>query len=164
MFLHVSVILFTGGWYPNMHCRWYPSMPCSRSPGGYLSMPCRFPGPHPGGSWGIWPGGVFRPTPKGELRGLAWGVSRPTPRGVYPSMHWSRPPWWLLLQAVCILLESILVPKFILDNLTILGWLIWTSSGYMIFQMGWSLNYFFNQFFPKYFIQINMGPCPVLVL
>ena len=38
MFLHVSVILFTGGWwYPSMHCRWYPS------------MPCRFPGPHPGG-------------------------------------------------------------------------------------------------------------------
>ena len=27
MFLHVSVILFTGGCYPSMHCRWYPSMP-----------------------------------------------------------------------------------------------------------------------------------------
>ena len=65
MFLHVSVILFTGGggWGdPSMHCRWYPSMPCSRSPGGwypsmhcrwYASMPCRSPGgspgPHPGG-------------------------------------------------------------------------------------------------------------------
>ena len=35
MFLHVSVILFTGGWYPSMHCRWYPSMPCSRSTEGY---------------------------------------------------------------------------------------------------------------------------------
>ena len=32
MFLHVSVILFSGGgWYPSMNCRWYPSMPCSRS-------------------------------------------------------------------------------------------------------------------------------------
>ena len=31
LFLHMSVILFTGGWYPSMHCRWYPSMPCSRS-------------------------------------------------------------------------------------------------------------------------------------
>ena len=34
MFLHVCVILFTGGCYPSMHCRWYPSMPCSRSQGG----------------------------------------------------------------------------------------------------------------------------------
>ena len=30
IFLHLFVILFTGGWYPSMHCRWYPSMPCSR--------------------------------------------------------------------------------------------------------------------------------------
>ena len=34
------------GCYPSMHCRWYPSMPCSRSPGG-----------------------VYRPTPKGEVEG-----------------------------------------------------------------------------------------------
>ena len=34
IFLHLSVILFMGGWYPSMHCRWYPSIPCSRSPGG----------------------------------------------------------------------------------------------------------------------------------
>ena len=40
MFLHVSVILFTGwGWYPSMHCRWYPSMPCSRGV-CYPRMPC----------------------------------------------------------------------------------------------------------------------------
>ena len=66
MFLHVSVILFTGRWYPSIHCRWYPSMPCSRYPGGwYPSMPWRSLGPHPGG----------------KLRGLAWGVSRPTPGG-----------------------------------------------------------------------------------
>ena len=74
MFLHVSVILFTGsgGWYPSMLCRWYPSMPC-RPPGR----------------------GVSRPT----LRGL----SRPTPRGRSPgprpggcvSQHALRqtPPW-----------------------------------------------------------------------
>ena len=30
IFLHLFVILFTGGWYPSMHCTWYPSMPCSR--------------------------------------------------------------------------------------------------------------------------------------
>ena len=44
-----------------------------------------------GGSRGVWPGGVSRPTPGGELErsGLGWGlqahtggVSRPTPRGV----------------------------------------------------------------------------------
>ena len=45
MFLHVSVILSRGGWYP--------------------SMPCRSPGPHPGG----------------KLRGLAGAVSRPTSGG-----------------------------------------------------------------------------------
>ena len=93
-FLHVSVILFIGG-YPSMHCRWYPS------------MPCRFPGLHRGeveesgqgslqtntqeGSLGVWPGGspgpnlegVSRPIPRGRLGGLAgkggfqaqaWGV------------------------------------------------------------------------------------------
>ena len=97
MFLHVSVILFTGsgGWYPSMLCRWYPS------------MPCRLPGR-----------GVSRPTPRGKLRGLARGVSRPTPRGlsrptprgvsrpmpgggVYPSMHRGRPlRGWLLPRSV----------------------------------------------------------------
>ena len=40
IFLHLSVILFTGGWYPSMHCRWYPSMPCSW--GWYPSMHCRW--------------------------------------------------------------------------------------------------------------------------
>ena len=56
MFLHVCVILFTGGCYPSMHCRWYPSMPCSRSPGG-----CMVPG--------------------GLLRGSAWW--RPPPQDGY---------------------------------------------------------------------------------
>ena len=103
MFLHMSVILFTGGqrWYPSMHCRWYPSIPCSRSQGGwYPSMACRFPGPHSGGKLRGLASGVSRPTPKGKLRGLAgwglqvhtWGgspgphlgVSRPTTRGCIP--------------------------------------------------------------------------------
>ena len=86
----MSVCLSTGGWwYPSMPCRWYPSMPW-RSPGG-----------------------VSRPTPRGEVEGSGWGglqaytqggslqahtqgISRPTPSGespgphpggVYPSMH-----------------------------------------------------------------------------
>ena len=48
----------------------------------YPSMPCRFPGPHPGGAWGSgW--GVSRSTlGGGKLRSLAWGVSRPTPGGI----------------------------------------------------------------------------------
>ena len=77
MFLHMSVILFTGGCYPSMPCRWHPSMPC-RSPGGS-------PEPHPGG----------------KLRGLGespgphpGGYPGPHLGGVYPSMHWGRPPWW----------------------------------------------------------------------
>ena len=37
--------------------------------GGYPSMPCRYPGPHPGG----------------KLRGLSWAVSRPTPGGWIPA-------------------------------------------------------------------------------
>ena len=59
------------------------------SSGVYPSMPCRFPGPHPGGeleglaggSSGLYLGG-------GKLRSLAWGVSRPTPWGI------SRPTPW----------------------------------------------------------------------
>ena len=46
-------------------------------------MPCRFPGPHPGGKLrGIWPGGSPGPQPRGKLRGI-WpeGVSRPTTQG-----------------------------------------------------------------------------------
>ena len=41
--------------------------------GGYSSMPCRFPGPHPRGKFrGICPGegeGISRPTPKGKVEG-----------------------------------------------------------------------------------------------
>ena len=93
-------------------------MSCSRSPGEwYPSMPCRFPGPHPGGKLrGIWPEGrspgphsrlqvsrstprrevegdlargeVSRPTLKGEVEGdRAGGSPGPHPGGIYPSMH-----------------------------------------------------------------------------
>ena len=79
MFLQVSVIVFTGGGggVVSQHA-------LQVSKGVYPSMPCRSPGPHPGGfqaqTWG-----GSRPTPG--------GVFRPTPRGVYPSMHIGRPPW-----------------------------------------------------------------------
>ena len=71
MLLHVSLILFTGG-----HS--YPSMPC-RSLGGS-------PGPHPGGSWGVWPGG---------LQAHTLGVSRPTPGGLCIPVctEATSPPW-----------------------------------------------------------------------
>ena len=63
-----------------------------------------------GGSLGEWhlARGVSRPTPSREVEGdLAGGVSRPTPGGSAPGGD--APPGWLLLRAVCILLECILV-------------------------------------------------------
>ena len=108
MFLHMSVVLFTGrGWYSSMHCR---------SPGSHPGEKVRglawggAPGPHPGGKLrGLAWGGAPGPHPGGKLRGLAWGelqvhtqggswevwpggVSRSTP-GV------SRPTPWGGLQA-----------------------------------------------------------------
>ena len=102
---------------------------------GYVFTPVRqsfcsqgmSPGSHPGGGWGVWPGGspgqhpgggwgVSRPTP--------WGVPRPTPGGwVFQVQAWGEcvsqhalrhsPPHThsrqLLLRAVPILLECILV-------------------------------------------------------
>ena len=68
MFLHVSVILFTGGWYPSMHCRWYPSMPCSRSRGWYFQAYTQ------GGSWGVWPRGSPGPHLGGGSPGPELGV------------------------------------------------------------------------------------------
>ena len=85
----------------------------------YPSMPCRFPGPHPGGAWGSgW--GVSRSTlgggeveesglgglhshTRGDLQAHTWG-------GCIPACTEADPPtWWLLLRAVRILLECILV-------------------------------------------------------
>ena len=133
MFSHVSVILFTGGWYP--------SMPCSRSPGPHLSGKLSL-------AWGgvsrPTPGGVSRPTPRGVSRPTPRGVvSRPTPRGVYPSMHWGRnspPPQQLLLWAVCILLECILVIVF---NLVYVCWnhrfhYKYPAAAFAAFSLVWS--------------------------
>ena len=71
------MILFTGGGAG------IPACLAGLHGGVYPSMPCRFPGPHPGGSLGVWHGGAGSPGPhpEGKLRGLDWGVSRPTPRG-----------------------------------------------------------------------------------
>ena len=70
------------------------------SRGVYPSMPCRFPGPHPGrslrGLAGVSPGSHLRVSPGPHLGGLQAhtlvGVSRPTSGVVYPRMHWGRPP------------------------------------------------------------------------
>ena len=112
IFLHLSVILFIGGWYPSMHCRWYPSMPCSR--GCYPSMHCRwYPSiPCSGGSalggllwgvcsWGVCSWGGSAPgavcswggvcSQGGLLRGDAWWRpprTAPAPGGTHPTgMH-----------------------------------------------------------------------------
>ena len=78
IFLHLSVILFTGGWYPSMHCRWYPSMPRSRSLGG-SGIPACLAG--------------FQAHTQGEVEGdLAGEVSRPTPRGAIPACTEADPP------------------------------------------------------------------------
>ena len=79
MFLHLSFILSTGEGVVSQHAVQQVSG------GWYPSMPCRFPGPHPGEVEGLARGGVSPdPHPRGKLRGLAWGrvVSRPTPRGM----------------------------------------------------------------------------------
>ena len=52
---------------------------CLAAVGWYPSIPCRFPGPHPGGKLGVWPGGSPGPYPRGKLRGLAGGS---------PGPHW----------------------------------------------------------------------------
>ena len=89
---HLLLVYATAYYRPQ---RWYPSMPCSRSPGGWNpSMPCRFPGPHPGGKFrGIWPGGVSRPTPKGEVQGdLVRGGLQAHTRGSIPACTEADPP------------------------------------------------------------------------
>ena len=86
-------------------------MSCSRSPGGYPSMPCRFPDPHSRVKFrGIWLGGVSRPT-LGE--GVCSG-GMPGPGG------WvgGDPPGWPVLPAVRILLECILVSRLFYQKTT----------------------------------------------
>ena len=107
MFLHVSVILFTREWYPSMPCRFPGS-----HPGEKLKGPARrgSPGPHRGG-------GISRPTPGGHLQAHTWDDLQAHTQGVYPNMHWGRPPWRLLLRAVHILLECILVITKFSENI-----------------------------------------------
>ena len=83
LFLHVSVILSTGGCgFPACIAGGIPA--CLQVSGGswFPSMPCSFPGPHPGEvevsglgglqahtqgvSWGVWPGGLQAHT-QGEV-------------------------------------------------------------------------------------------------
>ena len=74
----------------------------------YPSMPCRFPGPHPGGKFrGIWLG-VQAHTQGGKLRGILKGES--APGGM------CSPLGWLLLWAVRILLGCILVYNLFLQG------------------------------------------------
>ena len=62
-------------------------------------------------------GGSPGPHPGGEVEGSGCGVSRPTPRvspsphlgGIQHALRQTPPKRWLLLWAVCILLECILV-------------------------------------------------------
>ena len=73
MFLHVSVILFTGGGIPACIAGGSPACLAAGLQWGewYPSMPCWFPGPHPGG----------------KLRGLAWGGLQAHTQGWFPDPH-----------------------------------------------------------------------------
>ena len=86
-FLHVSVILFTGGggeWYRvvSQHAFQVVSQHALQ---------------------------VSRPTPKGEVEGSGQGGLQAHTWGVRARGVWRTPPRWLLMQAVRILLECILV-------------------------------------------------------
>ena len=121
MFLYVSVCHSVhGGWYPSIHCRWYPRLPCRSPRGGgipaciaggipgclaglqggwYPSMPYRSPGPHPGGCLQAHTKGWGLQTPTQGVGGIPACTEADTPL----------PSRWLLLWAVCILLECILI-------------------------------------------------------
>ena len=135
MFLHMSVILFTGGeGVVSQHALQVVSQHALQqvSGGGYWypSMPCRFPSPHPreklrslacggrgGGSPGPHPGGSPGPHPGGSPGPHLGWVSGP---GGSPGFHLGgvsqhalrQTPRWLLLWVVRILLERILVLIF----------------------------------------------------
>ena len=69
-----------GGWYPSMHFRFYPSMPC-RYLGGIPACLAGLQAHTQGGSWGVWPRGVSRPTP-GGLQAHTWGGLQAQTQGV----------------------------------------------------------------------------------
>ena len=81
-FLLVCVILFTGvvlSQHALQVVSQHALQQVSRGVGGYPSMPCRLPGPHPRGKFReICPGGCPGPHPRGALRG---NLSRPTTQG-----------------------------------------------------------------------------------
>ena len=89
MFLHVSVILFTGGGIRVCIAGGIPACLAAGLRGG---IPACLAGLQGGGlqahtqreSWGVWQGGSPGPHPGGS--------PSPHPGGVYPSMHWGRPP------------------------------------------------------------------------
>ena len=135
MFLHISVILFTGRCVVSQHALQVVSQHALQqvSRGSYPSMPCRFPSPHPRGKLRSLARGISRPTPKGEVEGSGLGglqahtQGSPSPNpggspfphpggspGPYPGISRSQhalrqTPQWLLLRAVRTLLECILV-------------------------------------------------------
>ena len=80
MFLQVCLSTGEGGGIPACIGG---GIPACLAAGLQWGGPCRFPGPHPRGKLrGIWPGGVSRPTPKGEVEGdQAGGSPGPHPRG-----------------------------------------------------------------------------------
>ena len=95
MFLYVSVILSTGGWYPSMHCRWYPSMPCSRSPRGVVSqhaLQVSRPTPRGGGVEGSGQGGALGPHPGGVSPGPHPVGCQAHTQGMCVSQHALRQP------------------------------------------------------------------------
>ena len=75
------------------------------------------PGSHQGGGWGVWLGGLQVHT-QGGLQAQAWG-------DVYPSIHWGRHPQQMATSgAVRILLECILV----VDVSPFLWEMMWTED------------------------------------
>ena len=141
IFSQASVILFMGAGVVSQHALQVVSQHALQqvSRGWYTSMPCRFPGPHPGGKFrGIWPGGSPGPHqrgswggsgqegspglhPRGKLEGI-WPGGSPGPHpgdlllggclvpgGSAPGGCGALPLGQLLLWTVCILLECIFV-------------------------------------------------------
>ena len=114
---HALLVSKGWGWYPSMSCRF----PGPHPGGAWVVWPGGSPDSHPGGSQGVWPGGLQANT-WGEVKGSGLGeVSRPTPGGSpgphpggspAPHLEGVYPSMYcrqLLLQVVCILLECILV-------------------------------------------------------
>ena len=105
IFLHLSVILFTGECYPSMHCRWYASMPCRGS-----AIPVCIAGGIPAClAGGCYPSMHCRWYPSMPCKGESAPAGGLLPGGLLLGGVWWRPPGRLLLQAVRILLECILV-------------------------------------------------------